>query len=180
MQFVESSNPKEQSLVAENKKCSYCQMDIPFKATKCPYCQSELQNHKKNSVAGVFLGLLIAVVFIPLVAFLLFAGEPPETRDDSTLLQETAESPKLNGLISRGSSSGIDIRNEDDFAWIDCLISLNTSYRANTASISPGTHYIPYGNFIKRDGARFNYYTTEVMYVEIECKDPKAVIHATW
>lgn len=61
--------------MAETKKCSYCQVDIPGEASICPNCKSDLRSwFRRHPILTILLGLFILGLFAP----------PPEDGGRST------------------------------------------------------------------------------------------------
>lgn len=79
----------------EIKKCSHCQMDIPFKAKKCPHCQSDLRNwlnrHPILTVLGVFIIFIIAISMVG--NSMKKEGYVPKT-DETAKQNEVKQSPQ--------------------------------------------------------------------------------------
>lgn len=68
--------------------------------------------------------------------------------------------------------AGIEVTNKEKKDWAECEIELNGGYKRIIRNpLSPNEPLNnPYGLFTKEDGTRFDYATTEVTNVAINCK----------
>ncbi len=58
----QQNNPLETMNNSETKKCKYCQIDIPIKATICPNCKKKQSNNTKWIIIGVAVILLVCII----------------------------------------------------------------------------------------------------------------------
>jgi len=73
----------------------------------------------------------------------------------------------LNISLSK-SQNQLVITNDDTFSYRDCIITINNDYQFKINVFAPSkTYNIVLTEFVKKDGTRFNPFTTKVLSVTV-------------
>ena len=141
-------------------KCSECKKEISNKADLCPHCGRKLRKTPWGCLTILLLsGLIIAAII---------SSESDKTKQN--LL------PQLN-IEAGWSETRLRIKNINTLHWNYMEIYLNgPHYRWKGLAPQKGeTKYIPFSDFTKRNGERFNPAMIKPVKVEI-CGDGYAPI----
>jgi uncharacterized protein (UPF0333 family) len=162
-----------------NKQCPQCKSEIASGAKKCPFCQSDVRNSiEKHPLLVILLVIIIVIVFVSLFTKKSTPSSAPQTKSVS---QTKNEMIHLESSASRGDPMGVGIANKSNATWSNCTIYLNDlTYSAYILEIKPGISRYSYSDFTKKDGTRFNYYTTQIIDIYGKCENPYGDFYANF
>lgn len=128
---------------------------------------------KKEKIVGV------VIVFFVVGAISNLFGGPKETSTEKpspipTTQNEPTPTPTpsrrdLNAEV-KFNQVAFQITNKEDHAWTDCRLKLNSKYEYSTDAVIPQDPLIiPFSEFTKGEGTRFNPYDTKAQNLSISC-----------
>ncbi len=136
-------------------KCKECGNEVSTEAKACPKCGASIAIILAKS-ADWWTPTLVVVVVLILIALC--------SPKDSNVPER-----HLTAVASRGDQ--FVIRNNDTFAWGNCDLELNDDYKIKGVNIEASENFsVKARDFTKKDGTRFNPFTTKSQTLFIYCR----------
>lgn len=160
------------------KKCRACQKEIDQKAKKCPHCQTDLRNWfvRHKITTAIILIFLITGAFSG-------SSDKSSSSTESSIKNEGAKVEPTQGSGEyeikanvRYSADAFLIENEEPVALSLCRLEMNSpglfkeGYKFNLSGIAANdSAIVPFNEFTKSDGTRFNPYSTKPQSLSMFC-----------
>lgn len=144
------------------------------------------QPKSKKPIYKKWWFIILCILFIITIVDLI-GNKNKTTNTNQIKLKNQQEKMKLEIKYSQFeegfSIPVIIIKNLNNFKWEDCKIELNDDYETNLSAIELSSffqelkskkdyHTIMINQFLKKDGTKFNYLTTEPVKIFVNCNKP--------
>jgi hypothetical protein len=171
--------------IEETKRCPSCDKKILIKAKKCPYCQQDLRNFLSRHPILTVLGAFFVIFFI---IFQMIMSSAPKISGPST-----SRSSGQTTFVASANFTGSEfvISNLDEHTCENARMQVNSDYELDGYTLESGltsvtksgqvtVYKVGAGQFVKKEGTRFNPFSTKPQSFYIECRGNNELTNAYW